>query len=67
MSNNLIVVGVDGSDAARTAFSAVVVATDALTARAFANDPQGDEDYLLAGVATASALMTPFWGAPPNG
>lgn len=59
--------GVDGSDAARTAFSAVVVATDALTARAFANDPQGDEDYLLAGVATASALMTPFWGAPQNG
>lgn len=51
----------DGSDSARLAFSSVVVATDALTARAFANDPQGDEDFLLAGVATASALMAPFW------
>lgn len=53
--------GLDGSDAARLAFSAMVVATDALTARAFTNDPQGDEDYLLAGVATASALMSPYW------
>jgi AcrR family transcriptional regulator len=54
----------DGSDAARTAFSAVVVATDALTARAFCSDPRGDEDYLLAGVATAAALMSPYWGQP---
>jgi len=54
----------DGSDAARTAFSAVVVATDALTARAFTRDPQGDENFLLAGVATASALMSPYWPAP---
>jgi AcrR family transcriptional regulator len=54
----------DGSDAARTAFSAVVVATDALTARAFTNDPHGDEDFLLAGVATAAALMSPFWPSP---
>ncbi|WP_309710711.1 TetR/AcrR family transcriptional regulator [Pseudolysinimonas sp.] len=56
----------DGSDAARLAFSAVVVATDALTARAFTRDPEGDEDYLLAGVATASALMSPFWPTPVN-
>lgn len=54
----------DGSAAARTAFSAVVVATDAITARAFLSDPQGDEDYLLAGVATAAALMAPYWQVP---
>ncbi|GHF24681.1 TetR/AcrR family transcriptional regulator [Pseudolysinimonas yzui] len=58
--------GLDGSDAARLAFSAMVVATDALTARAFTNDPQGDEDYLLAGVATAAALMAPFWPTPAS-
>jgi hypothetical protein len=56
--------GLDGSDEARLAFSAVVVATDALTARAFTNDPSGDEDYLLAGVATAAALMSPYWPTP---
>jgi AcrR family transcriptional regulator len=54
----------DGSAAARTAFSAVVVATDAITARAFLSDPQGDEDYLLAGVATAASLMAPYWQVP---
>jgi AcrR family transcriptional regulator len=54
----------DGSAEARTAFSAVVVATDALTARAFINDPNGDEEFLLAGVATAAALMSPFWPTP---
>jgi AcrR family transcriptional regulator len=51
----------DGSDAARVTFSAVVVAADALTARAFTLDPQGDEHFLLAGVAVASALMSPYW------
>lgn len=56
--------GLDGSDAARTAFSAVVVATDALMARAFINDPEGDEDFLLAAPATARALMSPFWPVP---
>jgi AcrR family transcriptional regulator len=59
--------GLDGSDAARIAFSAVVVATDALTARAFTNDPNGDEDFLLAGVATAAALMSRYWPAPAEG
>jgi len=54
----------DGSNAARSAFSAVVVATDALTARAFSRDPRGDEEFLLAGVAIAAALLSPFWGAP---
>ena len=55
---------IDGSDAARSAFSAVVVTTDALMARAFAQDPNGDEAFLLAGVATASALMSPYWQTP---
>lgn len=54
----------DGSDAARSAFSAVVVTTDALMARAYASDPQGDETFLLAGVATAAALMSPYWPVP---
>ena len=57
----------DDSAAARTAFAAVVVATDALTARAFSLDPTGDEDFLLAGVATAAALMSPHWPAPAAG
>jgi AcrR family transcriptional regulator len=56
----------DDSDAAHSAFSAVVVATDALMARAFTRDPQGDETFLLAGVATASALMSPFWPVPAD-
>lgn len=56
--------GLDGSPEARIAFTAVVVATDALTARAFTRDPNGDEDYLLAGVATAAALMSPYWTVP---
>jgi AcrR family transcriptional regulator len=51
----------DDSDAARAAFSAVIVAGDALMARAFTRDPQGDETFLLAGVATAAALMSPYW------
>jgi len=54
----------DGSEAARSAFSAVVVAGDALMARAFTRDPQGDETFLLAGVATAAALMSPYWALP---
>jgi AcrR family transcriptional regulator len=56
--------GLDASDAARAAFSSVVVATDALTARAFSRDPEGDETFLLAGVDIAAALMTPHWNAP---
>jgi AcrR family transcriptional regulator len=55
----------DGSAEAHAAFSAVVVTTDALMARAFAEDPQGDETFLLAGVAAAVALMSPYWEAPP--
>lgn len=54
----------DDSDAARSAFSAVVVATDALAARAYSRDPRGDEEFLLAGVATAGALLSPFWELP---
>jgi AcrR family transcriptional regulator len=54
----------DASTAARTAFSATVVATDALMARAFRDDPRGNEEFLLAGVAIAAALMAPFWGQP---
>jgi AcrR family transcriptional regulator len=56
----------DGSDAARDAFSAIVVTTDALMARAFAADPEGDETFLLAGVATAGALMSPYWDVPAS-
>jgi AcrR family transcriptional regulator len=56
----------DGSDAARVAFSAVLVAGDALTARAFTLDPQGDEKFLLMGVAMAAALMSPYWPTPAD-
>lgn len=54
----------DDSAEARSAFSAVIVAGDALMARAFTRDPQGDETFLLAGVATAAALMAPYWTVP---
>ncbi len=54
----------DGSAQARLAFASVVVATDALMARAFSRDANGDEDFLLAGPAIAAALMTPFWSTP---
>lgn len=54
----------DSSDAARSAFSAVIVAGDALMARAFMQDPKGDETYLLASVSVAAALMAPFWPLP---
>ena len=56
----------DDSAAARLAFSAVVVAADALTARAFTLDPQGDENFLLAGVAVAAAFMSPYWPTPAD-
>lgn len=54
----------DGSEEAHTAFSAIVVTTDALMARAYASDPNGDEKFLLAGVAAAAALMSPYWEIP---
>lgn len=56
--------GVDGSDAARAAFAAAVVASDALCARAFAQDAQGDRRFLDAGRAATVALLAPFWGNP---
>lgn len=56
----------DSSDAARNAFAAAVVTTDALMARAFSREPQGDETFLLAAVSTASALMAPYWPIPAD-
>jgi AcrR family transcriptional regulator len=56
----------DPSAQARLAFASVVIATDALMARAFSRDANGDEDFLLAGVAIAAALMSPFWGVPAS-
>jgi AcrR family transcriptional regulator len=56
--------GLDGSREAHAAFSAIVVTTDALMARAYASDPQGDETFLLAGVSAAAALMSPYWEVP---
>jgi Transcriptional regulator len=54
--------GLDGSDAARAAFAAATVASDALCARAFAVDPAGDEHFLQAGRDITRALLAPYWG-----
>ena len=51
----------DGSEEARTAFAAAVVASDALCARAFRQDPAGDARYLEAGRTATVALLAPFW------
>jgi len=56
--------GLDTSDAARAAFAAGVVAADALAARAFAVDREGDPRFLEAGGAATAALLAPYWGAP---
>ena len=56
--------GVDGSDAARTAFASAVVASDALCARTFRQEPAGDERFLEAGRTATVALLAPFWGTP---
>ena len=54
--------GLDGSDDARTAFAAAVITSDALCARAYAQDPAGDERFLAAGRRATTALLEPFWG-----
>jgi len=53
----------DGSEEARAAFAAAVVASDALCARAFRLDPAGDEHFLEAGRTATAALLAPYWGA----
>lgn len=52
----------DGSDEARVAFAAAVIASDALAARAFKQNPAGDEQFLEAGRAATLALLAPYWG-----
>lgn len=57
--------GLDSSDAARTAFAAAVVSSDALAAHAFGIEPEGDPRFLEAGGAATAALLAPYWGARP--
>lgn len=54
--------GLDASDEARTAFEAAVVISDALGARAFARDPQGDENFFRHAGFAVFALLEQYWG-----
>lgn len=54
--------GLDGSEGARAAFAASVVASDALCARAFRLVPSGDQRFLDAGRTATVALLAPYWG-----
>lgn len=54
----------DGGDAARTAFEAAVVLSDAIAAQAFVRDPRGDEVFLRSGAEATFALLGPYWGDP---
>ncbi len=54
----------DAGAAAKDAFEAAVVVSDAIAARAFARDPRGDEAMLAHGAAATVALLAPFWGDP---
>ena len=55
--------GLHDSAAARAAFESALVLSDALAARAFARDPQGDATFLDAGRTATVALLAPYWGA----
>lgn len=54
--------GLDTSTPARAAFESALVLSDALAARAFARDPQGDPTFLEAGRTATVALLAPYWG-----
>lgn len=56
--------GLTGSDDARTALVAAIEASDALVARGFARDPEGDEAFISRARQAAIALLSDHFGVP---
>jgi AcrR family transcriptional regulator len=54
--------GLDGSSAARAAFEASVIASDAIAAHAFVLDPHGSQAYLDLGAKATRALLSEYFG-----
>lgn len=55
--------GLDSSDAARAAFEAAVIASDAIAAHAFVLDPHGSQAYLELGTKATRALLSEYFGS----
>ena len=56
--------GVPDNDEVRFAFETSIEISDALAARAFARDPDGDPAVLEAGGSIVATLLTPHFGKP---
>ena len=54
--------GLNDSSAARAAFEAAVIASDAISAHAFILDPRGSTAYLELGAKATRALLSEYWG-----
>ena len=54
--------GLTDSAAARAAFEAAVIASDAISAHAFILDPRGSTAYLELGAKATRALLSEYWG-----
>ena len=56
--------GVPDNDEVRFAFETSIEVSDALAARAFARNPDGDESFLEAGASIVASLLAPHFGEP---
>jgi AcrR family transcriptional regulator len=56
--------GVPDNDEVRFAFETAIEVSDALAARAFARNPDGDPAFLEAGSSIVATLLTPHFGKP---
>ncbi|MET4581669.1 AcrR family transcriptional regulator [Conyzicola nivalis] len=56
--------GVPDNDEVRFAFETAIEVSDALAARAFARNPDGDPAFLGAGSSIVATLLTPHFGKP---
>jgi len=65
MYNGLVArFGIVDTAEARFAFEASLEISDALAARAFARDPQGDEAFMVVGRDVTFSMLIPFFGSP---
>ena len=55
---------VPDSEEVRFAFETAIEVADALAARAFVRNPEGDQSYLDAGAAIVADLLVPHFGDP---
>ena len=56
--------GVPDNEEVRFAFETSIEVSDALAARAFARNPDGDENFLEASAAIVASLLVPHFGQP---